>query len=64
MPIADFGAQLETTVDNVEESDEILDRNKDLILDYKRDQVLNGLSEATLLQIGRASCRERVSSPV
>jgi len=50
MPIADFGAQLETTVDNVEESDEILDRNKDLILDYKRDQVLNGLSEATLLR--------------
>jgi len=50
MPIADFGAQLETTVDNVEESNEILDRNKDLILDYKRDQVLNGLSEATLLR--------------
>lgn len=50
MPITDFGAQLENTVANIEESDEILDRNKELILDYKRDQVLNGLSEATLLR--------------
>jgi site-specific recombinase XerD len=50
MPIADFGAQLETTVNTVEESDEIIERNKDLILAYKHDQVLNGLSEATLLR--------------
>ncbi|WP_058828112.1 site-specific integrase [Haloferax sp. Q22] len=50
MPITDFGRQLANTVENIEESDEILDRNKELILDYKQDQVLNGLSEATLLR--------------
>jgi integrase len=50
MPIVDFEKQLENTVENVEESDDILDRNKELILDYKRDQVLDGLSEATLLR--------------
>jgi site-specific recombinase XerD len=50
MPIADFEKQLEGAVDNVENADDILDRNKKLILDYKRDQVLNGLSEATLLK--------------
>ena len=50
MPIADFGRELDRVTDNIETSDEILDRNKDLILDYKQDQVLNGLSEATLLR--------------
>ena len=54
MPIADYEAELETEVGNVEENDKILDRNKELILDYKRDQVLNGLSDATLLRnVGR-----------
>jgi integrase len=50
MPIADFEKQLENTVENVEQADDILDRNKELILDYKQDQVLNGLSQATLLR--------------
>lgn len=50
MPIADFEKQLKNAVEDVEEIDDILDRNKELILDYKRDQVLNGLSEATLLR--------------
>lgn len=34
----------------IEESEEILERNKELIHDYKQDQVLNGLSPATLLR--------------
>jgi hypothetical protein len=48
MPIADFGRELDRVCENIEGSDEILDRNKDLILEYKRDHVLDGLSEATL----------------
>ncbi len=50
MPIADFARQLNRVSNNVETSDEILDRNKDLILNYKQDRVLDGLSEATLLR--------------
>lgn len=50
MPTADFSKRLNGVVSNIEESDEILDQNKDLILDYKRDQMLNGLSDATLLR--------------
>ncbi|MFC7007745.1 tyrosine-type recombinase/integrase [Halalkalicoccus salilacus] len=50
MPTADFSMQLKKTIANIEDADEILDQNKELILDYKRDQVLNGLSEATLLR--------------
>lgn len=50
MPIADFEGQLDRTVENIEESEEILERNKELILDYKQDQVLNGLAPATLLK--------------
>ena len=50
MPIADFEGQLDRTVENIEESEEILERNKELILDYKQDQVLNGLTPATLLK--------------
>jgi len=54
MPIADYESQLETEIANLKAADEILDRNKELILNYKRDQVLNGLSEATLLRnVGR-----------
>lgn len=50
MPTADFERQLDRTIENIEESEEILDRNKELILNYKQDQVLNGLSPATLLR--------------
>jgi len=50
MPIADYGRELDRVSENIERSDEILDRNKDLILNYKQDRVLDGLSEATLLR--------------
>ena len=50
MPTADFEGRLDGTIENIEESEEILERNKELILDYKQDQVLNGLSPATLLR--------------
>ena len=50
MPTADFEGRLDRTIENIEESEEILERNKELILDYKQDQVLNGLSPATLLR--------------
>jgi integrase len=50
MPIADFSRELERTSENIEASDQILNRNKDLILNYKQDRVLDGLSEATLLR--------------
>jgi len=50
MPTEDFSKRLEDTESNIKESDEILPKNKDLIQEYKRDQVLNGLAEATLLK--------------
>jgi integrase len=50
MLIAAFGRELNRVSENIEGSDEILDWNKDLILNYKQDRVLDGLSEATLLQ--------------
>lgn len=50
MPIADFSRELERASENIEDSGKILDRNKDLILNYKQDRVLDGLSEATLLR--------------
>jgi integrase len=50
MPTADFEGRLDGTIENIEESEEILERNKELILDYKQDQVLNGLAPATLLK--------------
>ena len=50
MPTADFQRGLDRTIENIEESEEILERNKELILSYKQDQVLNGLSPATLLR--------------
>ena len=50
MPTVDFTKRLEETTENIQESDSIHPRNKELIRDYKRDQVLNGLSEATLLK--------------
>ncbi|MDL0136385.1 hypothetical protein PNP85_15210 [Halobacterium salinarum] len=50
MPTTDFKRQPENTVGNIEESDGIHERNKELIPEYKRDRVLDGLSEATLLR--------------
>lgn len=48
MPTADFKSRVADTLDNIRISGAIHDRNKQLIEDYKRDQTLNGLSEATL----------------
>ncbi len=50
MPIADFAKQLDAAVESIEESDDIHERNKELILEYKQDQTLRGLSEATILR--------------
>ena len=50
MPTADFARELERTSENLRKSDDISGRNKDLILNYKQDRMLNGLSEATLLR--------------
>lgn len=48
MPTADFESKVESTLENIRESDEIHERNKELIEDYERDQTLNGLTKATL----------------
>lgn len=48
MPTADFEKRVNETVSNIQASDAIHSRNKELILDYKRDQILNGLKNATL----------------
>ena len=50
MPTDDFTKRLESTAENIKTSEAIHPRNKDLIRDYQRDQVLNGLAEATLLK--------------
>ena len=66
MPVADFGRELDRVCDNIEDSDEILNRNKDLILDYKQDRVLDGLSEATLLETRNGSRKwlSKLTSPL
>ena len=50
MPTADFQKKLESTIDSVRESDDIGERNTELICEYKRDQVLSGIAEATILK--------------
>ncbi|MFC7071614.1 tyrosine-type recombinase/integrase [Halovenus rubra] len=50
MPTEDFQKRIEQTTENIETSDVISEANKELLRDYKRDQMLNGLSEATLLK--------------
>ncbi len=50
MPTDDFEKRVKQTSANIQASDVIADRNKKLIREYKRDQVLNGLSNATLLR--------------
>jgi len=48
MPTADFESKVTDTSENIQASDEIRDRNKELIREYQRDQTLNGLTDATL----------------
>lgn len=48
MPIADFQAKANTTLENISQSEAIHPRNKELIQDSARDQRLNDLAEATV----------------
>ena len=48
MPTADFESKVDATAENIQESNDIHERNKELIREYQRDQTLNGLSDATL----------------
>jgi site-specific recombinase XerD len=50
MPTEDFQKRIEQTTENIADSDDIGETNKELLRDYKRDQMLNGLSDATLLK--------------
>lgn len=65
MPTADYEAKVEDTSRNIQESDEIHDRNKDLLREYQRDQTLNGLTDATLSRnLGRMKVvAEHVDQP-
>jgi len=48
MPTADFESKVDATAENIQQSNDIHERNKELIREYQRDQTLNGLSDATL----------------
>lgn len=50
MPTVEFAERLEQLTENIEASDGISDRNKSLLLDYKRDLQLNDHAEATILK--------------
>lgn len=50
MPTEDFEKRIDQTTENIQESDAIGETNTSLILDYKRDEMLNGLGEATILK--------------
>jgi len=49
-PTEDFGKRLDSTMENIEGSEVIAEDNKATLADYKRDHVLDGLAEATLLK--------------
>lgn len=48
MPTLDWEQRSRNVIRRIEESDVINERNKELILEYKRDKVLDGFSDATL----------------
>jgi len=48
MPTQDFEELVEGTLNRIRESDEIINENKELLQEYRRDRVLEGLSDATL----------------
>lgn len=50
MPTENYEKRLNETSENIQQSAVICARNKELIQEYKRDKVLDGLSEATLLK--------------
>lgn len=50
MPTKDYEKRLDQTLENIQQSDLMCLGNKKLIQNYKRDKVLDGLSEATILK--------------
>ncbi|MBV0924528.1 tyrosine-type recombinase/integrase [Halomicroarcula limicola] len=50
MPTENYEKRLNETLENIQQSEVICTRNKELLQEYKRDKVLDGLSEATLLK--------------
>ncbi|WP_411962820.1 tyrosine-type recombinase/integrase [Haloferax sp. YSMS24] len=50
MPTDDFEKRRKSTSENIQNSEDIDERNKELLREYERDRVLDGLSEATLLR--------------
>jgi site-specific recombinase XerD len=50
MPTDDFERRRKQTSENIQQSEVICDRNKELLREYERDKILDGLSEATLLR--------------
>ena len=47
MATLDFDKRVERVLEQIEESDDINDRNRELVKDYHRDRSLKGLSQAT-----------------
>lgn len=50
MPTDDFEKRRKPTSENIQNSEVIDGRNKELLREYERDKILDGLSEATLLR--------------
>lgn len=48
MPTDDFEKRVSNTLSIIQESDSIHPRNKQLIADYKRDKILDGLKHSAL----------------
>lgn len=51
MPTADYARRVETTLERIDESDEILPENKELIREFKRDLALDGKSDARIQKV-------------
>lgn len=51
MPTFDYGAQVEGTIEAIEASDIIHQKNKELIAEFKRDLKLDGTSDARLQKL-------------
>ena len=51
MPTVDFEARVETTLNSIEDSDEIHPDNKELIREFKRDLTLEGMSDGWLQKL-------------
>jgi len=51
MPTADYARRVETTMQGIEASEDILSANKDLIAEFKRDKSLGSMSDARLQKV-------------